>query len=38
MSNVELVRRQFGVTTRFRFLSVLLTTWLAWLTAVMQTA
>ena len=38
MSNVELARRQFGATTRFRFLSVPLTTWLAWLTAVIQTA
>ena len=38
MSNVELARWQFGVTTMFHFLFVPLTIGLAWLTAVMQTA
>ncbi len=38
MSNVELARWQFGLTTLFHFLFVPLTIGLAWLTAVMQTA
>jgi cytochrome d ubiquinol oxidase subunit I len=38
VSNVELARWQFGLTTMFHFLFVPLTIGLTWLTAIMQTA